>query len=116
MTALAAKVFRMALFYRLDAPYGGNVTPGNSAEVLARELRDGIPGLLRVLAEEAQGLADVNHPFSLHHMLMEAWTAKDDDQHLKNATGKSRDEWLRLPFWNTEDQALCHDSLARNIA
>ncbi|MEX3983786.1 hypothetical protein AB4Y45_32910 [Paraburkholderia sp. EG287A] len=116
MTAPAAKVFRMALLYRLEAPYGGNLAAGNSADVLARELRDGIPGLLRVLEAESEGNVDANHAFSLIHMLTEAWTAKGDDQHLMNATGKTREEWLRSPFWHAEYRTLCHYAQARTVA
>ncbi len=101
MTMLAAKVFRMSLLDRLEAPHGGNLAACASADVLARESRDGVAGLLRELEDEA---SDANergrvHAFSLCETLMSVWTARGDDQHLKNATGKTRQEWLDAPLW-----------------
>ncbi|MBN3760897.1 hypothetical protein [Burkholderia sp. Ac-20365] len=101
MTMLAARAFRAALIGRLELPFGGNVAAGTSAEALAREFHDGTVGLLRVLEEES---IDTNErgrcaQFSLCSMLMECWTAKGDDAHLKAATGRTRHEWLAAPLW-----------------
>ncbi len=101
MTMLAAKVFRMCLVDRLEAPFGGNVAAGVSAEVLARVFREGLPGLLRALDEEANdpNERDRVHVFSIFETLMAVWTSPGDDRHLEVATGKSRDEWLAAPLW-----------------
>ncbi|KWU26311.1 hypothetical protein [Burkholderia cenocepacia] len=107
MTRLAAKVFRMVLVEHLEAPYGGNLAAGASAEVLAREFREGVPALLTLLAREASGSTDGDYPTSLSRLLMEVWTARDDDGHLKNATGKTRKEWLDAPLWSVTVSASC---------
>lgn len=79
MTTLAAKIFHMCLTAHLDAPFGANLAPGNSADVLAREFNDGLAGLLRSLVDEAAGgRAGV----TLFHLLSEVWTRPDDDRHL----------------------------------
>jgi hypothetical protein len=100
MAQLAAKLFRMCLTARLETPHADFLAAGNSAVVLSRELRDGLPGLLRVLEAEAHDPGHTDGPFSLHRMLMEAWTSRDDNRHLKMATGRTREEWLGAPLWN----------------
>jgi len=96
MTALAAKIFHMCLTAHLDAPWGGNLAPGHSADVLAREFNDGLAGLLRSLTDEAAGRVA---GLAIHDLLSEVWTRAGDDQHLKTATGKTRQEWLATPLW-----------------
>lgn len=96
MTTLAAKIFRMCLTSHLDAPFGANLAPGNSAAELAREFNDGLAGLLRSLSDEAAG-GGTGIP--LHSLLAEVWMRAGDDQHLKAATGKTRQEWLGAPLW-----------------
>lgn len=93
---LAAKIFRMCLTAHLDAPFGANLAPGNSADALAREFNDGLAGLLRSLDDEAAGRG-VGIP--LHALLSETWTLAGDDVHLTTATGKNRQEWLAAPLW-----------------
>ncbi|KVP75227.1 hypothetical protein WJ96_05580 [Burkholderia ubonensis] len=96
-----AKLFQPALPNRLDAPFGANLTAGISAETLAREFREGLTGLLNTLAAEAADSDERGRPnaFSLCQLLMEVWTAPDDDHHLKTARGKTREEWLAAPIW-----------------
>jgi hypothetical protein len=99
---LAAKIFHMCLLAQLELPYGGNLVPGQSADVLAREFHDGVAGLLRILEDESRDSIERDRPYtlSLHQMLMEVWVSPDDARHLKAATGKTRDEWLAAPLWN----------------
>lgn len=102
MTALAAKVVHMCLTARLEAPFGANLAPGQSADVLAREFRGGLAALLQSLADEAAGRCA---GFAIHGLLMEVWTRPGDDRHLKTATGKTRQEWLDMPLWEAASTA-----------
>ncbi|MBK3780180.1 hypothetical protein G3A43_07910 [Paraburkholderia aspalathi] len=99
---LAAKIFRLCLLTQLELPYGGNLVPSQSADVLAREFHDGVAGLLRILEDESRDSLERDRPYmlSLHQMLMEVWVSPADTRHLKAATGKTRAEWLAAPLWN----------------
>lgn len=98
---LSAKIFRLALLDCLERPHGGNLVACDSAAILAREFRDGVAGLLCVLAEEGNDTDERRrpYPFSLSQMLMEVWTTPRDEVHLKNATGRTRRQWLDAPLW-----------------
>ncbi len=97
---LAAKVFLMCLEARLNAPFGGNLAPGNAGERLAREFREGLGGLMDALAQEA---ADPNERdrmgFSLNETLLCVWVTEKDSQDLQMATGRTRQQWLDAPLW-----------------